>query len=369
MVEDPRASLLIIDDERGPAESLRMVFKEDYDVFTAGGGLEALEVLGDRQIDVVTLDLRMPGMSGDEVMEHIKRYDPDIEIIIVTGNASFGSAIRGIRHRIFDYVTKPFDVPHISDLVQRAVARRRETLRARDFRDRFLANLSHELRTPLNAIMGFNEMLNDQLNKQLTDDQQHTFERVRSHSQRLLTLIDTVTVLNQVQVGDYQVLAAPFDVRDILAWVRGRFASVAVEQGVHLEQSDAPAIEVTGDRDKLERLVAALVDNALKFTPEGGTVTLRTATCGDAEVEIEVIDTGVGVPSEDINELIETAPTSSIPKPIVHTGLGLGLRLASELSRLIHADLSVRRRETGGSCFRVRLPQVAPEGENNAHVQ
>src|SRR5690606_26772842 len=67
MVPEERASLLIIDDDRGPAESLRMVFKEQYEVFTAPGGKEALEVLRDRPIDVVTLDLRMPGMTGNEV--------------------------------------------------------------------------------------------------------------------------------------------------------------------------------------------------------------------------------------------------------------------------------------------------------------
>ncbi|MEO8604199.1 MAG: response regulator, partial [bacterium] len=121
---DNRASLLIVDDERGPTESLRMVFKSEYDVFTAPGGQEALEILHAQAIDVVTLDLRMPGMPGVEVMEHIKRHDPDIEIIVVTGYASLDSAVRGLRNRVFDYVTKPFDVPQISDLVHRAVQRR-----------------------------------------------------------------------------------------------------------------------------------------------------------------------------------------------------------------------------------------------------
>ena len=370
MVPDERASLLIIDDDRGPAESLRMVFKEQYEVFTAPGGKEALEVLRDRPIDVVTLDLRMPGMTGNEVMEHIKRFDPDIEIIVVTGYASLDSAIRGLRHRVFDYVTKPFDVPQISDLVERAVARRRATLRARDFRDRFLANLSHELRTPLNAIMGFNDMLTDQLTPQLSQDQRDTFERIQAHSQRLLTLIDTVTILNQVEDGEYQIVPTEFDVRDVLAWTQQRFAGVAAEQRVDLASlPDLRPVAICADRDKLERLVAALVDNALKFTPALGSVSLGVAMADDDTIEIEVCDSGVGVPTEDIVALIDLAPSTVLPKPTVHTGLGLGLRLASELTRLMDGELTVRRRETGGSRFCVRLPRKSSRRESNAHVQ
>ncbi len=368
---EDRASLLIIDDERGPAESLRMVFKEQYDVFTAPGGREALQVLQKQPIDVVTLDLRMPGMSGNEVMEHIKRFDPDIEIIVVTGYASLDSAIRGLRHRVFDYVTKPFDVPQISDLVGRAVAHRRATLRARDFRDRFLANLSHELRTPLNAIMGFNDMLTDQLTPKLSSEQRQTFDRIQVHSQRLLTLIDTVTILNQVEDGEYQMVPTEFDVRDVLRWTTGRFEGLAYEQGVAIQPSNAhePAM-IVADRDKLERLVAALVDNALKFTPAGGLVTTGVSVNAEADVvEIEVCDTGVGVPTENIEELIELAPSTILPKPTVHTGLGLGLRLASELTRLMEGKLTVHRQESGGSRFSVCLPRESSERQGNANVQ
>ena len=368
---DDRASLLIIDDERGPAESLRMVFKENYDVFTAPGGREALQVLQKQPIDVVTLDLRMPGMTGNEVMEHIKRFDPDIEIIVVTGYASLESAIRGLRHRVFDYVTKPFDVPQISDLVDRAVARRRATLRARDFRDRFLANLSHELRTPLNAIMGFNDMLTEQLSPKISSEQRQNFDRIQVHSQRLLSLIDTVTILNQVEDGEYQIVPTEFDVRDVLRWTTERFAGVAQEQGVALREeiNPDPAI-VVADRDKLERLMAALVDNALKFTPPGGLVTTSVSIDLDTnQAEIEVRDNGVGVPTENIEELIELAPSTVLPKPTVHTGLGLGLRLASELTRLMEGELTVRREDSGGSRFSVRLPRESSGREGNEHVQ
>ena len=84
---------------------------------------------------MVTLDLRMPQMSGVEVMQRIKQFDPDIEVIVVTGYSSLDSAIRGLRFGVFDYITKPFDVPQVSELVHRAVARRRATLHSRRMKE------------------------------------------------------------------------------------------------------------------------------------------------------------------------------------------------------------------------------------------
>jgi signal transduction histidine kinase len=84
---------------------------------------------------------------------------------------------------------------------------------------------------------------------------------------------------------------------------------------------------------------------------------------------IEVSDNGIGVPTENIDELIELAPSTVLPKPTVHTGLGLGLRLASELTRLMEGELTVCRQESGGSRFTVSLPRESSPRDGNEHVQ
>jgi len=362
---DERASLLIVDDERGPAESLRMVFKSDYDVFTASGGEEALALVRERPIDVVTLDMRMPGMSGTEVMEHIKRFDPDIEIIVITGYASLDSAIRGVRHRVFDYITKPWDVPHISDLVGRAVERRRSTLRARNYRDYFLDNLSHELRTPLNAIMGFSDMLTEQLQPLLSPEQQATFERIQANSQRLLNLVESVLLLNSLEVGDVRCVASSFDLRDTLDWAHRRFSSLAQEHRVTLEiDPQSHPIELRNDRPKLERLLSCLLDNAIKFNSPGGSVQVAVRAIDDERtVKIDVVDSGPGISSEDIQDLIQHASAALNPADTAETGLGFGLRLASTLARMLGGQLSARRPTHGGSVFTLHLPRELQEGE------
>lgn len=356
---DNRASLLIVDDERGPTESLRMVFKSEFDVYTAPGGQEALSILHEQPIDVVTLDLRMPGMPGVEVMEHIKRHDPDIEIIVVTGYASLDSAVRGLRNQVFDYVTKPFDVPQISTLVHRALERRRESLRARRAKDDFLANLSHELRTPLSAIIGYNSILTEELHTRLNEDQRVAFDRIQANSQKLLNLIETVLLLNSLDAGELRLTLSTFDARETLRRVARQFAAAARQRGLTLTvEGDLMPLWITSDEHKLERILWALIDNAVKFTPDGSIALGARLSADRTHVELSVRDTGVGIHQPDIAQLVDDiAPT---PSPRAR-GLGLGLRMASRLAEFLSGALRVRSQESGGTHFTVAVPVVSPE--------
>lgn len=362
---ESRASLLIVDDERGPTESLRMVFKSDYEVYTAPGGQEALEILHTHPVDVVTLDLRMPGMPGVEVMEHIKRHDPDIEIIVVTGYASLDSAVRGLRNRVFDYVTKPFDVPQISDLVQRAVERRRESQRARRAKDDFLANLSHELRTPLSAIIGYNSILTEELHARLTEDQRVAFDRIQANSQKLLNLIETVLLLNSLDAGELQLTTSSFDVRETLRRVARQFAAAARQRGLTLAvEGDVTPLWITSDEHKLERILWALIDNAVKFTPDGSIALSAHVGADRATVEIGVRDTGVGIQNTDIAQLVDDIT----PQPQPRTrGLGLGLRMASRLAEFMGGKLRARSAPGAGTQFTITLPVFAPDPRGKPH--
>jgi response regulator RpfG family c-di-GMP phosphodiesterase len=125
MAASAKASVLIVDDERGPRESLRMILNPAFRVVCARSGSEALDRLASQPIDVVTLDLKMPGMSGEEVMRTIREVHPHVEIIVITGYASLESATEGIRFGICDYLQKPFDLVQVMAAVTRALARRR----------------------------------------------------------------------------------------------------------------------------------------------------------------------------------------------------------------------------------------------------
>ena len=124
-----KGTLLVVDDEVGPRESLRMILKPLYEVHTASGGEEALRFIENKDIDVVTLDLSMPGLSGIEVLKEIKKLRPNTEVIVITGYGTLKNAQEAIRFGAGDLISKPFDVAEIISIVVKSFERRSYTLK------------------------------------------------------------------------------------------------------------------------------------------------------------------------------------------------------------------------------------------------
>ena len=120
-----KATILIVDDEMGPRESLRMILSPSNEVIVADCAREALEILRSTRVDLVTVDLNMPGMKGDELMRIIRRDFPDTEVVVITGCSSVETAVEGIRYGICDYLLKPFDVAQVNNAVGHALSRKR----------------------------------------------------------------------------------------------------------------------------------------------------------------------------------------------------------------------------------------------------
>ncbi len=125
MTETVRARILIVDDEQGPRESLRMILSPSHEVLCARNGSEALEVLQTAPVDLVTLDLNMPGVKGDDLMHTLRAEYPELEIIVITGYGTLESAAEGVRAGVCDFLQKPFDVVQVTAAVTRALSRRR----------------------------------------------------------------------------------------------------------------------------------------------------------------------------------------------------------------------------------------------------
>jgi CheY-like chemotaxis protein len=149
-VEKPH--ILVVDDEASPRESLKMILNPHYTVHVAEHGAEAVEMIGKVPVDLVTLDLKMPGLSGIRVLEKLKEHDPDIEAIIITGHSSQDTAIEGLRLGVFDYISKPFDVNHILSLVRRGLERRNAKAKFKqdpyDFLFKHLGTLANKIAGP-----------------------------------------------------------------------------------------------------------------------------------------------------------------------------------------------------------------------------
>jgi len=141
------SNVLIVDDEIGPRESLRMILKPYYNIFTAESGYAAIQMVQQVGLDVVTLDLKMPGISGIDTLREIRGIDQDVMVIIITGYGTLQSAIEAIRYGVFDYIPKPFNVPEIMSIIDKAVQRRKLNQKIKSFLTNFFE--SHPSKEPL----------------------------------------------------------------------------------------------------------------------------------------------------------------------------------------------------------------------------
>src|SRR5438034_694750 len=118
-----RGTLLIVDDEEGPRQSMRVIFKDEFDLFMASDGPSAIELAQKNKIDVAVLDIRMAGMSGIEVLERLKYVDPNIEVIMMTAFETADTMRQALRLRASDYINKPFDIATMRQAVRKAMQR------------------------------------------------------------------------------------------------------------------------------------------------------------------------------------------------------------------------------------------------------
>ena len=359
-MDTSKPNILVVDDEMGPRESLKMILNPYYNVHTADRGTEALEMLKKLPVDLVTLDLKMPGFSGINVLEKVKQHDPDIEAIIITGYGSLDTAIEGLRLGAFDYISKPFDVNHILSLVRRGLERRNAKARLRQVKSDFLSNISHELRTPLSVVVGFVYLLLNQVIGRLTDEQQKVLETVYRNSEELLELIDNVLWMTSLNAGDANATLEKFDPRDIINDTVKRHEKAIREKNLKIDiQISDRDVSLISDRAKVERIFQNVFNNAVKFTNEGE-IKIKVEPRSDKPgVDFEIIDTGIGIEESKLDSIFEPFHQTDSSTQRAHSGLGLGLTVARRMADLIGGTVSVNSKPGVGTRVMLRFPSQA----------
>jgi signal transduction histidine kinase len=356
-MDSTKPHILIVDDEMGPRESLKMILNPYYNVHVAERGVQAVEMLGKFPVDVVTLDLKMPGVTGIGVLEKVKQYDPDIEAIIITGYGSLDTAIEGLRLGAFDYISKPFDVNHILSLVRRGLERRNAKAKLRQVKSDFLSNISHELRTPLSVVVGFVYLLLNQVIGKLSEEQQKVLETVYRNSEELLELIDNVLWMTSLNAGDAAATVDRFDGREVVNEAVKRYERILREKGLALsvEMPDV-AMSMVSDRSKVERIFQNVFNNAIKFTTQGEIKVKAHPSTDPASVEFEVADTGIGIEKNKIDSIFEPFQQIDTSSHRSFSGLGLGLTVARRMAELIGGTLEIASESGVGTRVLMRFP-------------
>lgn len=363
-----QGNILIIEDEPGPALALKMILKPYYQVYSAERGEAALEILKTTPIDVVSLDLRMPGLSGMPLLAKIKAHDPDIEVIVITGYGSLETAVESINLKVFSYVAKPFDVLEILETTKRALQKRRNLQRLRHIKEEFFANLTHEFRTPLSAIMGYSSILLEEHGSTLTNDQRSALDRIQANSHELLSCVEGIFFLAALEAGEIPLTVWSFDAKVILGRLGDRHGRAFAEKGVTLEVGDLPSLPIRTDEEKLAKIIDILVLNGLKFT-EHGSVRVDATMQPDGPLELRVRDTGIGMRPDEVEEVLEGFRQADPTARKRFRGIGLGLRLLTRMVAALGGNIDVQSTLGGGTEFIVSIPPIAESAAPSPEVE
>ena len=245
-------------------------------------------------------------------------------------------------------------------LYQQLELQSRELATTSQHKSDFLASMSHELRTPLNAVIGFSEVLLERMFGELNDRQAEYVQDILDAGRHLLALLNDVLDLSKVEAGrmdlDITTFPAGDSIQSVLALVRERAGQIGVE--LRFDAADAPT-HITADELRLKQVLLNLISNAVKFTPEGGSVTVRAWT-GGPEVIITVTDTGIGIAESDRSRIFDSFQQGT-RSASSSEGTGLGLTLTRRIVEL-HGGRMWLESEVGlGSTFGLALPrQVRP---------
>ena len=375
--------VLIVDDERRNVELLKvMLAPEGYVLLTATSGEDALALLADQQPDLILLDVMMPGMDGYQVVAKIKQNPAtnNIPVIMLTALDDRNARMLGLNAGAEDFLTKPVDraelcvrvrnllrlkaygdklrVAHAALAVALTEASEARLMaeHANNAKTQFLRSMSHELRTPLNAISGYTEILEMGIRGSVNPAQVKDLGRIKRASSYLLRLINDVLTIARLE-GARPLNLISIAVNPLLSEVEGLCTLQSKANGLELTVTECDhEISATADAERFQQILINLITNAIKFTPNGGSIKV-TSDDDTGVVRVRVTDTGVGVRALDMERVFE--PFVQIDRHLTketQQGVGLGLSISRELARAMKGDLTIESVEGIGSTFTLTLP-------------
>ncbi len=225
----------------------------------------------------------------------------------------------------------------------------------------FVANVSHEIRTPLTSIEGFSQALLDEMVEK-EEDKRRYLNIISEETRRLKRVLDQLLALSRIDAGAWVLHPSTLSVPGFMGELRDKVLPQAGEKEIELKVEAAQEMSpIETDRDTLEQVLRNLLDNALKFTPQGGEVTLSADPLPKGGARIQVRDTGQGIPQEDLEHIFDRFTRVERSRSQRYGGSGLGLAVCRELLNLLGSKISVWSQPGKGTVFTVELPPRPPD--------
>ena len=372
--------VLVIDDEVGPRESLRMLLKPNYQVHTANSVEAGIRLLREKRPDAIVSDIRMPGTSGIDGLRRIREIDPHVAVIMLTGFGALETAQEALRLGANDYISKPFDAREMREVISRNVERTRvhrlgenAATEIRELNNRLLKELAqkerlaslgqasaefvHDLGNPLTIVWGYVQLLAKKLEKSekengvLNPTSAKELSIIEQNVRLCRELLTMWQSYGSVEAAPHEPVSVCRIVQEVLKGVE----SIATQSGVELSADLCDYGAVLGDAVQIKRAIQNVIVNAVQACAETKGAVVVSCTCKDFYVDVRVQDGGCGITPAQMPKIFEPYFTTRQGR----SGTGLGLYITKKVVEDHHGSIKVDSTPELGSTFTIRLPLLS----------
>ncbi len=358
-----RATILVIDDEKAMRDSCSQVLaKEGHRTETSENGDSGLQKIREIKPDLVLVDLKMPGLSGMELLEKVRSIDPNIVSVVITGYATIESAVEAMKRNAYDFLPKPFTPDQLRIITRRGLERRRLALESErlrhekeKMRENFITFVSHQLRSPLISVQQYCEVILGGFTGEVNRKQKEMIQEAGKRIDELLKLVNDWLNMSRIEAGNFIGKFEPVTLAPLLSETMELLKPLADNRKVTLEQvlGDVPAA-IQGNGESLKQAFMNLISNAIEYNRQRGTVTLSMREESN-QLLVEISDTGIGISQENLPFIFDEFFRVKVRGVI---GSGLGLPIAKKIIEAHNGSIDVVSEPGKGTTFTILLPKA-----------
>lgn len=379
--------VLVVDDDIELAQLHALMLKSaGMQVEILTNPLKIIDTVRKFDPELIFMDIYMPECSGLEaamVLRQMTDYDT-VPIVFLSAEHRIDKKLSAMNLGGDDFIVKPVEKNYLIQVASARIKRartltetrndlqssmlalsktKRDAEHANKAKSDFVANMSHELRTPLNSILGFSQLLEMNMDGNLTDQQIGNVGTILKAGWHLLTLINEILDLSKIEAGKVPIVMNDVDIKTIVNESISLTQQIAEDKNITvISNLDINTPPIMADATRLRQVIVNMLSNAIKYNNDNGKITISTRI-NDNAVELSMRDTGIGIPEHAMQELFTPFNRLGAEKSEVE-GNGLGLAISRQLIKLMHGDIGAYNNPDAGSTFWIRLQTPASNTEN-----
>lgn len=373
---EKKTKILVVDDEPNICKSMeRYLKKQSYEVSLAHNGVDALEQCASFNPEVILLDIRMPGMSGLDVLKAVNPNESDIAVIMVTAEGGLNTAILAMKAGAYDYISKPVNLEEVSISINKALEKKKLIIENKQMTDELIIKneklteldeiknmllqfIVHDLRNPISYVKANLEFILKEYKDDFVKDMHKIIDASYRGVLQITNMVTAILTITKVEDKQLELELEKVNINNLVKEAADLVAEkIKSKNGLICRElaSDIPMIKC--DRELIERVIGNLLSNAINYIPSGGgTITLKTLYDGE-RVHVKVRDTGMGIPKEFLPKIFDKyAQAKQRAKTGAKYSSGLGLTFCKMVVEAHGGKIHAESEEGKGSEFTFSLP-------------